>query len=95
MAQLPIDDLESPPSAAVCSWRRAATRQTWLLELRTRSRSENDAQNTRDLRELSTLVTALEEERRLIGCKLHYEVGQALTSIKVEIAVAERDVAAS
>jgi signal transduction histidine kinase len=37
------------------------------------------------------LVAAQEQERRRIGCELHDEIGQALTAIKVEVALAERD----
>ena len=36
------------------------------------------------------LITAQEEERRSIARELHDEVGQVLTAIKVELAVAER-----
>ncbi|MEO8258450.1 MAG: histidine kinase [Acidobacteriota bacterium] len=36
------------------------------------------------------LITAQEEERRSIARELHDEVGQVLTAIKVELAVAQR-----
>ncbi len=52
-----------------------------------------DVQNRRDLERLSArLVSAQEEERRVIARELHDEVGQALTAIKMELGVAHRDV---
>jgi signal transduction histidine kinase len=55
-----------------------------------------EAENARDLQRLSTkLITAQEEERRVIARELHDEVGQALTAIKVELAVAQRAVEAA
>ena len=61
------------------------------LERRIRRQSELDAENRRDLQRLSaSLVTAQEEERRAIARELHDEVGQVLTAIKVELAVAAR-----
>jgi signal transduction histidine kinase len=61
------------------------------LEWRIRRQSEQDAENRRDLQRLSaSLVTAQEEERRAIARELHDEVGQVLTAIKVELAVAAR-----
>jgi signal transduction histidine kinase len=54
-----------------------------------------DVQNRRDLERLSArLVSAQEEERRVIARELHDEVGQALTAIKMELGVAQRGVAA-
>ena len=48
-------------------------------------------QNTRQLQHLSTrLIGAQEEERRHIARELHDEVGQALTAVQVELALAER-----
>jgi len=38
------------------------------------------------------LITAQEEERRVIARELHDEVGQALTAIKMELAVAQRQI---
>ncbi len=55
-----------------------------------------DAQNARELQELSAkLITAQEEERRSIARELHDEVGQVLTAIKVELAVVQRTIEAS
>ncbi|MGH9346162.1 MAG: sensor histidine kinase [Vicinamibacterales bacterium] len=51
-----------------------------------------DVQNRRDLERLSArLVSAQEEERRVIARELHDEVGQALTAIKMELGVAHRE----
>ena len=49
-----------------------------------------------ELQHLSAkLITAQEEERRSIARELHDEVGQVLTAIKVELAVAQRTMEAS
>ena len=49
------------------------------------------SRRARDLQRLSSqLLTAQEEERRSIARELHDEVGQVLTAIKVELAVAQR-----
>ena len=61
------------------------------LEDRLRRQRERDVQTTHELQLLSAkLLTAQEEERRSLARELHDEVGQALTAIKVEIAVAQR-----
>jgi signal transduction histidine kinase len=66
------------------------------LEDRISRQRMKEAENARDLQRLSTkLITAQEEERRLIARELHDEVGQALTAIKVELAVAQRTITAA
>jgi signal transduction histidine kinase len=66
------------------------------LESQLRLRRARDAQNTDDLQRLSAkLITAQEEERRSIARELHDEVGQVLTAIKVELAVAQTAIEAS
>ncbi len=67
------------------------TRHAGRLEARIRQQAQKELQNTRDLQRLSAkLVRAQEEERRTIARELHDEIGQALTAIKVELALAER-----
>ena len=69
---------------------------TWYvgrLEREIERQRSNDVQNRRDLERLSArLVSAQEEERRVIARELHDEVGQALTAIKMELGVAQRGV---
>lgn len=68
-----------------------AIRRVATLEQELRRQQELDARNNADLQRLSAqLLSAQEEERRVIARELHDEVGQALTAIKVELAVAER-----
>jgi signal transduction histidine kinase len=68
-----------------------ATLHAGRLEDQLRRQRAKDVQSTRDLQALSAkLLTAQEEERRSIARELHDEVGQALTAIKVELAVAQR-----
>lgn len=70
-----------------------ATRHVGALESTLRAQQARDAANTRDLQRLSSqLITAQEEERRTIARELHDEVGQALTAIKVELALAQRGI---
>jgi signal transduction histidine kinase len=70
----------------------AVTRHAGRLEARVREQAQNELQNTRDLQRLSArLVHAQEEERRTIARELHDEIGQALTAIKVELALATRN----
>lgn len=73
-----------------------ATLYAGRLENQLRRQRARDAQNTRDLQRLSAkLVTAQEEERRSIARELHDEVGQVLSAIKVELAVAQRAIEAT
>ena len=73
-----------------------ATLYASRLGNRIRHQGLQDAQNARELQDLSAkLITAQEEERRSIARELHDEVGQALTAIKVELAVAQRTIEAS
>jgi signal transduction histidine kinase len=69
---------------------------TWYvgrLQREIEQQREVDVQNRRDLERLSArLVSAQEEERRVIARELHDEVGQALTAIKMELGVAQRGV---
>ncbi len=68
-----------------------ATLYAGRLEDRLRRQRAKDAQNTRDLQHLSAkLLNAQEEERKNIARELHDEVGQALTAMKVELALAQR-----
>ena len=73
-----------------------ATVYAGRLEDRVRLQRSKEAQHTSDLQHLSSkLITAQEEERRSIARELHDEVGQVLTAIKVELAVAQRAIVAS
>lgn len=66
------------------------------LESQLRRQRARDAQNAEDLQRLSAkLITAQEEERRSIARELHDEVGQLLTAIKVELAVAQTAIESS
>ena len=72
-----------------------ATRHVGRLEREIDRRRALEVQNRLDLERLSSrLVSAQEEERRVIARELHDEVGQALTAIKMELGVAHRDLAA-
>ena len=69
----------------------AATLYAGRLERRIQRQRLRDVETTRDLQRLSSqLLTAQEEERRSIARELHDEVGQVLTAINVELAVAQR-----
>ena len=68
-----------------------AVRYAGRLEGRLEDQLKVDAANAMELQRLSArLISAQEEERRSIARDLHDEVGQGLTAIKVELAVAER-----
>jgi signal transduction histidine kinase len=69
---------------------------TARLERQLKADEVRDAQHAEDLRRLSArLIHAQEEERRVIARELHDEVGQILTAIKVELAMAARAVDAA
>jgi signal transduction histidine kinase len=66
------------------------------LEKRLLHQRVQDLRNQQDLQRLSAkLIHAQEEERRSIARELHDEVGQVLTAIKVELAVAQHALSAS
>jgi signal transduction histidine kinase len=68
-----------------------ATRYAGRLESQIREQHRHILANTRDLERLSArLVNAQEDERRMIARELHDEIGQALTAIKMELALSER-----
>lgn len=61
------------------------------LENRLRSQRVRDLQLTSDLHRLSArIVSAQEDERRMIARELHDEVGQALAAIRVELGFVQR-----
>ena len=63
------------------------------LERRLRAELAANAENTSQLHRLSArLVRAQEDERRRIARELHDEVGQALTAVKMQLALARRSV---
>jgi signal transduction histidine kinase len=68
-----------------------ATRYAGRLEKRIRGQMAKEAETARDLQRLSSaIISAQEDERRAIARELHDEVGQVLTAIKVELAIAQR-----
>ena len=68
-----------------------ATSYAGRLEDRLQRQRARDVQTASELQQLSVrLIAAQEEERRSIARELHDEVGQVLTAIKMELAVAQR-----
>jgi signal transduction histidine kinase len=60
---------------------------------RVRVQHERDVDRQRDLRRLSgRLIRVREQERRALARELHDEIGQLLTAIKVELALAQRTI---
>jgi signal transduction histidine kinase len=75
-------------SLAVAFW---ATLHAGRLEQRLRQQRELEVRHSNDLQRLSAkLIDAQEEERRSIARELHDELGQVLSAIKMEIAIAKR-----
>lgn len=67
------------------------SRHTRKLEGRIRQQHLEDRRNKEDLQRLSArLVEVQEEQSRKIARELHDEIGQALTAIKMDVALAER-----
>jgi signal transduction histidine kinase len=65
------------------------------VERRLRQEQEKDSRTADELQRLSAkLVSAQEEERRTIARELHDEIGQVLTVIKMELAHAQKHIAA-
>jgi signal transduction histidine kinase len=61
------------------------------LEQRLRRQMLKEAETASELKRLSSqVITAQERERRIIARELHDGIGQALSAIKVELALAER-----
>jgi len=73
-----------------------AVRHAGRLEHRLQQQAVSDARNAAELQRLSAkLITTQEEDRRTLARELHDEVGQAVTAIKVELAVAQRTILAA
>jgi signal transduction histidine kinase len=75
-------------SLGIALW---ATVHAGRLEERLKEQREREVRHSTDLQRLSAkLIDAQEEERRSIARELHDELGQVLSAIKMEIAVAKR-----
>lgn len=73
-----------------------ATIYSTRLEQHLRRQRQREMQNAADLQRLSAkLIGVQEEERRTIARELHDEVGQVLTAVKMELAVAQRRIEAA
>jgi signal transduction histidine kinase len=65
------------------------------LEARLRHQLQRDAKLSEDLQQMAgRVITAQEEERRLISRELHDEVGQVLGAVRIELASAQRAITA-
>lgn len=65
------------------------------LESRLRHQMQRDARLSGDLQQMAAkVIGAQEEERRVISRELHDEVGQILGAIRIELATAQRAIAA-
>jgi signal transduction histidine kinase len=71
-----------------------ATVYAGRLESRVREQHAHELQHKSELERLSSkLMQAQEDEQRRIARELHDEIGQALSAIKLELAIAERSTA--
>ena len=72
-----------------------ASRAAGRLESRIRDQHRQEWAHKHELERLSAkLLQAQEDERRRIARELHDEIGQALSALKLELAVAEREIGA-